>query len=238
MKYLSVILLLFSSLCLLAQTEKAHIRKGNKNYNSSNFESAQTDYLKAVSKSPESFEAAFNLGDAMFKQEQYEEAVKQFETLSKLELEKVDKAKVYHNLGNSYLMSQKLEESVEAYKNALRNNPSDKETKYNLAYAQYMLKKQQQQNQDQNKDNKDQNKDKQDQEKKDKEEEKQDQEKKEEEKEKEQEEEKEAQPKEEEISKEDAQRLLESLEEDEKELQKKLKKAKVKKQNGVIEKDW
>ncbi len=149
------------------------------------------------------------------------------------EKDKLELAKVYHNLGNSFLELDSLEESIEAYKNALRNNPKDMETKYNLAYAQQKLKEQQQnqcnkQNQDQEKQD-----EQKDQQQKQDEQQKQDQQKNQQEQKQQQQEQQENK-----ISKEDAQRLLEALENDEKEVQKRLKKAKAQAHKITIEKDW
>lgn len=143
-----------------------------------------------------------------------------------------EKSKVYHNIGNALLKSEKLKEGVEAYKNALKLNPDDLETKYNLSYALNKMKQQQQQ-QDQNKDNKDQNKDKnkdqqqqQDQNKdqnkdqQNKDQQNQDQ------KEQQQNQQQQQQPKDQ-ISKEEAQRILEALKNNEADLQKELRKKKV-----------
>jgi len=133
--------LLFVALVSMSYSqEKKLIRQGNSAYTSGEFEASELKYRKAQELQPKSFEAGFNLGDALFRQKKFEEATKQFEYLAQQENNKINKAKAYHNLGNSYLQQQKYEESVSAYKNALRNNPDDKETRYNLAYAQKMLK--------------------------------------------------------------------------------------------------
>ncbi len=237
---------LSSAFCILssplsAQQEKKLIHEGNKQYENKKFGEAEKEYSKALNKNKDSYKGAFNLGDAYYQQGKYEQAAEQFQLLTHRATSKDTLSKAYHNLGNALLKSKKYEEGVNAYKNALKNNPNDEETRYNLAYAQQMLKQQQQQqnkdkkNEDkkddkENKDNKDQqNKDKNDE--KDKKENKE-QDKKEENKDNKQEE----KPKKEEISKEDANRLLDALQNDEKNLQDKRKKAK-----GIkvdIEKDW
>ena len=104
----------------------------------------------------------YNLADAMYKQQRFEEAEGKFTELAEKMEEPVERAFANHNLGNTQLMQEKLDESIESYKKALRENPSDLETKYNLAYAQMLKKKkEEQEKQDQNKDqNKDQDKDK------------------------------------------------------------------------------
>ncbi len=223
------------SIVVLAQEERKHIRDGNKSYNDSKFEESEISYRKAIDKSPNSFNAAFNLGDALYKQEKYEEAANQFQALASRDLSKEDLAKVYHNLGNSYLQAGKYQESIDSYKQALRNNANDLETKYNLSYAMRMIQ-QQQQNKDQNQENDDKNKEQQEQQNKDKQEQEKEQQNQEQQKEKENKEQQEQQNQE--ISKEDAQRMLDAMQNDEKEAQEKMKKAQVRTQKVKVEKDW
>ncbi len=220
--------LLFVALVSMSYSqEKKLIRQGNSAYTSGEFEASELKYRKAQELQPKSFEAGFNLGDALFRQKKFEEAAKQFEYLAQQENNKINKAKAYHNLGNSYLQQQKYEESVSAYKNALRNNPDDKETRYNLAYAQRMLKKQQEQ-QKQDQQNKDeQNKDQQNKDQQNKDQQNKDQQNKDQQK-----------QGSEQIPKEKADQMLKALENDEKDLQKKMKKQQVKGQKKKIEKDW
>lgn len=157
---LLIFILLNSIISLVFSQEKKFIRQGNSSYGVEDYENSELKYRKALEKKNSSFDAGFNLGDALFKQEKYDEAIKQFENLSQQETTKENTAKAYHNLGNSLLQAKdeqgqpKLEEAVEAYKNALRNNPKDNETRFNLAQAQKMLQQQQQQQQQQNKDDK------------------------------------------------------------------------------------
>lgn len=153
-----------------AQKERKYIRQGNKEFEKQDYENSEVLYRKAMDlDEKKTHKPLFNIGDALYKQEKYDDAASEFNNLTDYELSKDEKAKIYHNLGNSYLKNKKYKESIEAYKNALRNNPNDMDTKYNLVYAQKKLDQQQQQqqnqdqNKDQNKDNKDQNKDKQNQ---------------------------------------------------------------------------
>ncbi len=145
MKYILFIIFIFTVFGLSAQKERKHIRKGNESFEKEEFGNSEVAYQKALSVKPESFEAAFNLGDALYKQGKYEEAAKQFQSLASPDLDKKDLSKIYHNLGNTYLSENKLKKSIEAYKNALRNNPDDDDTRYNLAYAQKLLEQQQNQ---------------------------------------------------------------------------------------------
>ena|SRR6218665_395957 len=225
-----------------AQQEKKAIYDGNSSYDLKKYEDAEKNYKDALKKNKDSYKASFNLGDAYYKQEKYEEAAEQFQALTHRASSKDTLAKAYHNLGNALLKSKKYQESIDAYKNALKNNPNDKDTRYNLACAQQYLKKQQQQQQqqqeqkkkgDQKKDDK---KDKKDQDQKDKD--KKDQDKKDQDKKNKENKDKKEQQQKEQISKEDAQRLLDALQNDEKDLQGKMKKGKVKGVRAQIEKDW
>ncbi len=235
-------LLLICSLKGFSQQEKKFILEGNKQYEKENFIEAEKNYSRGLNKNKDSYKSSFNLGDAYYKQGKYEEAAEQFQSLTHRSSSKDTLSKAYHNLGNSLVKSKKYQEGLDAYKNALKNNPDDEDTRYNLAYTQQMLKQQQQQ-QKKDKDNKDKdkkdkkenkdNKDNKDKDKKDKD--KKDKDKKEE---KGKENKKEENPKQDQISKEDAKRLLDALQNDEKILQDKMKKGKMKGMKVKIEKDW
>ena len=233
--------LLFLVICAHAQNPNKLIRQGNNAYADSSYTSAEESYRDALAANQDAFNAAFNLADAIYKQENYSEASTLFQGLTEKAESKEEKAMAYHNLGNSLLQEGKIEESIEAYKNALRNNPSDKDTKHNLAYAQRM-KQEQEQNQEEKEEEK-------------QEEEQQEQQQEEQEQKKEKEEQKEGnnqnqeqQPQEEQkpkeaqnpdqISKEEAEKMLDALQQQEKELQEDLQKKKGKGVKMKIEKDW
>jgi Ca-activated chloride channel homolog len=219
---LLILLTLFAKY-LFAQKDIKYIREGNKYYNEHKFQKSEISYRKAVEKKSDSYKAGFNLGDALYKQEKYEEAANQFKSLINYDLNKEDMAKAYHNLGNSLLQSKKYEESIDAYKSALRNNSQDDDTRYNLAYAQKMIKQQQNKKQENKQNNKDQKKDQKNQQQ-------QEQKNKNEEKKNKQQQQ---------ISKEDAERLLKASQDNEKNVQKKLKEAKlIKGEKNSTEKDW
>jgi len=217
-----ILFLVFFSAAGFGQSGKKYVREGNRNFYEKEFEESEVSYRKAINKEADLFDANFNLGDALYKQEKFDEAATNFDGLTNRVENEKELAKAYHNLGNSFLKSQKIEQSIEAYKNSLRYYPDDQETKYNLSYAQDLLKKQQQQKKDQkqNQDQK-QNKDQQEQNKNEQQKDKQEQQK---------------QPQK--ISKEDANRLLNALANDEKKIQEKVKKAKAKAQRIQTEKDW
>ncbi len=229
------ILLIFSGITDgYAQPEKKHIREGNRHFDKSEYDQSEIAYRKALEEQSDSYKALFNLGDALYKQDKFEDASGEFNTLSQTGSDKISRARSFHNLGNSLLKANRIEESIQAYKNALRNYPDDLETKYNLAYAQDLLKQQQQQQQQKNQDQEqDKSKDKQEQERKEETQKEQN-----DQNEQQQQQEEEQQQPEPQISKEDAKRLLEALAENEKELQEKLKKAEARKKRVVVKKNW
>lgn len=233
-------MLLLSSLSAFSQKEKKFIKEGNKLYTDKKYAEAEKSYKQGLVKNKDSYKAGFNLGDAYYKQGKYEEAAEQFQALTHRATSKDTLSKAYHNLGNSLLQTKKFEESINAYKNALKNNPNDEDTRYNLAYAQKMLQQQQQQqNKDDKKDNKD-NKDKKDQDKQDQDKKDKDKDQKDDQKDNKGEQNKDQQKQQQQgqISKDDAQRLLDALQNDEKNLQDKMKKEKTKGVKVQIEKDW
>jgi Ca-activated chloride channel homolog len=219
-----------------AQSERSLIREGNHQYKDNKFADAEVNYRKALEKNKELSQGTFNLGDALYKQGRFDEAAEQYRNIASKSGDANLKSQAYHNLGNSLLKGQKIPESIAAYKEALKLSPNDADTKYNLEYAKALLKQQQQQQQ-QNKDQKKDEKQKQDQQKQNQS--KQDQQKQEQKKEEQQQKEqqqRQAQQKKQQISKEDAERILEALKNEEKDVQKKLHKrvpARVK-----VEKDW
>lgn len=123
-----------------------------------NFPKAEGEYRKAIAKNPVNSIAKYNLANAYYNSEKYDEATLRYTEAAKVATSKLEKHIAFHNQGNTYMEQKKYKEAVEAYKNALRNNPKDDQTRYNLALAKKMLEKQEQEN-DKNKD-KDQNKDK------------------------------------------------------------------------------
>ena len=154
----------------LEREARENVREGNDLYNQLKFKEAEIAYKKGLSKNPNYPTASYNLGNAIYQQERNKEAVSQFELVEKTFTEKISKAEAYHNMGNSFMKEKQYEKAVEAFKNSMRNNSKDDETRYNLAMAQELLEKQQQDNKDNKddkKDNKD-NKDKQDDKSKDK----------------------------------------------------------------------
>lgn len=232
----------FFFLSSFSQVEKKFIHEGNKNYSEGKYEDAEKNYQEALEKNAASFHGKFNKADALYRQQKFEEAAQQFGNLAAGTEDKNLKAQAYHNLGNAMLQSKKLKESVEAYKNALRNNPDDEDTRKNLAYAMSMLQQQQQQQQqdDKNENKEDKKQEQQQQNEKENEEKKDEKNQEEQQNEQKQEQQqKQKEQKKDQLSKQDAQRLLESMNNDEKKLQEKLKREKLQKVQPVeIEKDW
>ncbi|MCU0332007.1 MAG: tetratricopeptide repeat protein [Ignavibacteriaceae bacterium] len=233
--YFIGLLIIMISASSLAQSTRGLINDGVDLYKEQKFADAEVNFKKGTEKSPESFEAKFNLGDAYYKQERYEEAIQTFQSAFVNARSDEEKAKIFHNIGNSLLKSKKIKESISAYKEALKLNPKDQETKYNLSYALNMLNNpdQNQQQNDQNKDqNQDQNKEQQpqDQQKQDQQQQNKDQQQQEQQQQQSQEQ------KEQELTKQEAEKILEALKNNEKDLQKQLRK--IKGQRVKTEKDW
>ena len=130
-----------------AQADKKFVRQGNREYDKSKFSESEISYRRAIDKNKESADAVFNAGDALYKQKKFEDAGKQFTQNHNMNEDKNKKAASLYNLGNSLLMANKVQESIDAYKSSLKIDPENMETKYNLGYAQDLLKKQQQQQQ-------------------------------------------------------------------------------------------
>jgi tetratricopeptide (TPR) repeat protein len=138
----------------LQKGARAFAREGNDFYNKLEFTDAEVAYRKALEKDPSYEVANYNLGLALSLQKRGDEALAQYELVAKTTTDKITKSETLHNIGNTHFDKKDYAKSVEAYKNSLRNNPKDDETRYNLALAQELLEDQQQ-NQDKNDNNKD-----------------------------------------------------------------------------------
>lgn len=241
MKRLLILTLLISlAFQGISQNERRFVRQGNRYYlqgvkdttrlDTASFSKAENEYRRALEKKPDDIKWNFNLTNAQYKQMQLEEAAKSYQNLASQAQTPVEKARALHNLGNSQLFQQKIDESIESYKEALRNNPSDLDTKYNLAYAQMMKnqqQQQQQQNQDQDQDQQQQNQDQQQQNQQQNQDQNQDQQ---------QDQQQQPPPK---ISQQNAEQLLEALQNAEKDIQDKVKKQQAKEVKSTrVEKDW
>ncbi len=144
--------------------------EANKELSENAFVEAEADYRRAISKSDENVIAPYNLGTAYYKKESLEEAFGRFKQAGELANAKPEKHKAFHNMGNVFMKNEEYGKAVEAYKEALRNDPTDEETRYNLALAKALAEKQQNQQKDGEDEKKDQ-KEKEDQQEQDKEQE-------------------------------------------------------------------
>ena len=213
---------------VLAQKESSDVRHGNKQYRKQNFTEAEIDYRRGLDVNKNSYEAHYNLGDALFKQDKYADAQTEFETAAKILDKKEDRtryAKAMHNIGNCNFAQQQYDKAVAAYQESLRANPKDNDTRYNLVKAMEMLQQQQQQQQQQNQDKKEQ---KQDQQQQQQEQQQQDQQ--------QEQQQQEQQQNEDQMDKETAEQILQALEQDEQDTQEKLQRQQGKKRR--VEKEW
>ncbi len=140
---------LFTATSLYGQRypERRLVRAGNQQYERQNYVESEVTYRRALEKAPESYEANFNLGNALYKQERYDEAFSLFVQLgADTTRTKTEMAQSFYNAGNALFKQRKLEQALEAYKNSLRLNPNDREAKFNLAYTQKLLQKDQNNN--------------------------------------------------------------------------------------------
>ena len=262
MKRTSLLLVLLAwGEVLFAQSPREKVKDGNKNYQEGAFDQAEINYREALKKGKDHQGTInFNLGDALYKQERFEEAFKAFEESLAAAESKADKAAAYHNLGNSYLKQKKLKEAIQSYKQALINNPADEETRYNLAKALEQKKQEEQQQQEQKQDQKNKDQD-QDQEKDQNQDQDQDQQDQKDQKDQNKDEnqdqknqdqqdqqdskqnpndpkEQQAKDQQAEMNRKNAERLLQALDRDEEKLQKELMKKKIKAKPLKSAKDW
>ena len=158
---LLLLMLLLAFQSATAQTDRKLIRQGNRQFRNQHYEEAEATYRKASAANAQNPEAQYNLGCALMAQQKDSMAMKCFQNSAQLHTDKQRKAQAYHNMGVILQQKKQFGEAAEAYKAALRNNPKDNETRYNLALCLKQMKNQPKQNQNQKKDeNKDKNKDK------------------------------------------------------------------------------
>lgn len=249
MKNILVFGILFLSIfanSLFAENVKDYIKKGNSYYNSKKYKSAEVEYRKALELDPTNNYAKFNLGNAYYRQGNYQEAMNHFDAVNRSKFNKNDLSKAYYNLGNSMMQAQKYEDAIESYKKSLLNNPDDYDAKYNLEYARRMLQQQiQSQNQNKQNDKKQQgdnqqqqnNSTKQNQQNKTNQKQQDNQQSQQQsEQRQDNQSEQQKQQQQQKISKEEAERILQALNNEEQQLQKKMKKMKA--ERGKLEKNW
>jgi tetratricopeptide (TPR) repeat protein len=236
---------------VLEREAREDVREGNKLYNQQKFEEAEIAYKKALDKNPNYEKASYNLGNTIYQKNQNKEAIFQYELAEKIAPDKMSKAETFHNIGNAFMKEKQYDKAIEAYKNSMRNNSKDDETRYNLAMAQKLLKNQQDKDKKDKKDDKkdDKNKDKKDKEGgdkdkkdqkdkdqdkgKDKEDDKGDQK-----KDKDDQQNKDQKPRPNQLSPEQMKQLLEAMNNEDNKTQKKLNAQKARGQKIKQEKDW
>ena len=129
---------LFGAIATTGQNAHQYLRKGDRAYLSSEYQDAEEQYRRALVQE-ESVKGRYNLGNATYQQERYEESVPIYERAAREAKDPGIQARAFHNLGNAHFQAGDYEKAVEAYKKALRIRPKDMDTKYNLALAQWML---------------------------------------------------------------------------------------------------
>ena len=204
-----------------AQSVRSLVNRGNDLYREGKYADAEVNYRKALEKEKSLLPGKFNLGNALHKEGKLDDAVREYEGTLQPGMPAGTKAKVYYNIGNSYLRQQKYQEAIRSYVESLKLAPDDYDAKYNLSYALERLRRQQQ-GSDQNK---------QDQKKKDQQQKQQQQQQKQDQQQQQQQRQQEKQ-----ISKADAERILEVLKNNERDVQKKLRTRPA--LRSRVEKDW
>lgn len=136
---------------LALQKANDHVYEGNQLIDSDDYVKAEMEYRKAISTQPTNVSGVYNLGTSYYKKGSYDEALYRLTQAAKNATDKDEKHKAFHNIGNILMQNKQCQEAVEAYKNALRNDPSDEETRYNLVIAKECAEQQQDQNKDQDK---------------------------------------------------------------------------------------
>ena len=236
----TVFLIVILSASAAAQTVRSHISEGNHVYDKNKYTDAEVEYKKALEKNPKSNEAQFDLGNSYYKQQRFDEAMREYGNASTLMKSPEERAAAYYNAGNSLYQSQKYQEAVDAYKRSLRLNPNDNDTRYNLQMARAKLTQQQQKQP--NKDQKqDQNKEQQKQNQKQNRQQNQQQDQKQNQQQQKQEEAKQDQTRQQiqkknQMPKQEADRILDAMRNNEKDVQKKLRKREA--VHVKVEKDW
>ena len=222
----TMLLLMVAATASAQQADRQYIREGNKQFRLGQYDKAEVSYRKAVEKNPKNPQAAYNLGNALMAQKKDSAAVQQFEQSTRIETNPLRKAAAYHNMGVICQTHKMYGEAIEAYKNALRNNPNDDETRYNLVLCKH-LKKKQDEKQKQNQQNKDDQNKKDDQKKDDKKDQKQDKK-----------DDKQQEQQKPQMSKDNAEQLLNAAIQNEKMTQDKMKKAQQQPQRRAVQKNW
>ncbi len=143
-RLLCLFILMSMAFAVIAQTDRQHIRQGNKAFRGGKYDKAEVAYSKALDKKPDNSQALYNMGCVLMHKENTPGAdslaVEKFEEAAKLETNKIRKAMSYHNIGVIFQAAKDYAQAINAYREALRNNPKDDQTRYNLALCQKLLK--------------------------------------------------------------------------------------------------
>ena len=248
-------LLLIVPVSSMAQNERKLIREGYRAYMKEDYNEAEVNFRKAEDENPDSYVARYNTGTALYKKNKIKESAERFSELLAEAEKPGDKARIWHNIGNTLLKSENYQESIEAYKNSLRLNPEDEQTRYNLAYAMEKLREQQNkenQSQDRQKENQEDKKkdqqqqnqennqdDQQDQQQNNEDDQQQDQSQNKQNEQQQNQDEKQQQPRPgESLTREEAQRLLQAILQKEKKVKEKVDKKRARKAKTKTDKDW
>ena len=222
-KIATLFLLLVSAVTASAQSDRHFVQQGNKQFHAGNYADAEVSYRKAIEKNPRNPQAVYNLGVALMKQQKDSAAVQQFMDAGKLETNPLRRAQSYHNAGVICQGKKMYGEAIDVYKEALRNNPADDETRYNLELCKRQQKQQQQQQQ------------KQDQKQQQKQDQKQQQKQEQQQKKAEQQQQ---QKQEQQMSRENAEQMLNAAMQEEKQTQQRMKKAQQQPNRRKLDKNW
>ena len=222
-------LLILVSVSVCAQTDRQYIRMGNKQFRKGNYDKAEVEYSKALLKNKNNSLAVYNMACVLMHKEGTQSkdslALEKFKEAAKMEDNKTRKAMAFHNIGWIFQSHEDYANAIEAYKEALRNNSKDNQTRYNLALCQRLLKKQgggsnrNKDDKNQDKNNQDKQKQNQHKNKKDKQQQKQ-------------------QPQQPKMSKENAEQLLNAAVQEEKKTQQRMQKALQQPQSKNLQKNW
>jgi tetratricopeptide (TPR) repeat protein len=224
-KYILLFTFLLFALSASAQkAERNYIRRGNRAFNSKDYVKADVNYRKALGVNKKSTIAMYNLGNTLCAQKKFNEAYKMYATATKFEKDKSRLSKNLHNMGDLFMGNKDYENAIKAFSQSLLNNPTDEQTRYNLALAKKLLK-----NQPKNKNNKNQNKQNKQKQKQDKQKQKQDKQKQDQQKQQQKQQQNQ-------MSKQNADHLLNAAMQQEKDTQNKMKKTQM--SGRRLEKNW
>lgn len=160
MRKISYIVLLF--FCIKINSQSNTIDKesnnltldGNIEFSEKNLIEAEALYRKSISKDSTNIAASYNLANSFYNKELNQEALNQYRSSIKKAKDKTTLHKSFHNLGNLFMKNKDYQNAVNSFKNALLNNPKDDETRYNYVLAKELLKNQQKNNKKDDKDKK------------------------------------------------------------------------------------